>query len=155
MSQGHADVVALLLEHGADPNQRNLDGGFPLTSGCLKPGRSAVIKLLLDAGADVKLTSQSVGEVSALHHASLWGDPEMLKLLIEAGAEVDARTESGLTPLMMAVRHDNLDNLKTLLRAGADLAAEDQDGANALVWSTKRKSKECEKELKRVTQSKP
>lgn len=57
---GHAPVVSLLLEYGANPNRLNDKGQSPL-AGVVFKNEAEVIKILLEAGADPE-----VGEPSAL-----------------------------------------------------------------------------------------
>ena len=51
---GHTEIVALLLEHGADVNARSKDGGTALHAAAFL-GRVETVKLLLDKGADTTL----------------------------------------------------------------------------------------------------
>ena len=51
---GHMEIVALLLEHGADVNARSKDGGTALHAAAFL-GRVETVKLLLDKGADTTL----------------------------------------------------------------------------------------------------
>ena len=51
---GHTEVVALLLEHGADVNAKSRDGGTALHAAAFL-GRAETVKLLLKKGADISL----------------------------------------------------------------------------------------------------
>jgi hypothetical protein len=68
----------------------------------------------------------------ALFDASLsrYDNSTVIRLLLNAGAEVNARTPDGVIPLMNAVAHPC--NLHSLLDGGADLNARDKWGRNAL-----------------------
>ncbi len=57
---GHASLVSLLVQHGADPNRLNDRGQSPL-AGVVFKNEAEVIKILLDAGADPE-----IGQPSAL-----------------------------------------------------------------------------------------
>ena len=57
---GHAPLVKLLLQHGADPNRLNDRGQSPL-AGVVFKNESECIQILLDGGADPE-----IGEPSAL-----------------------------------------------------------------------------------------
>jgi ankyrin repeat protein len=57
---GHAPLVSLLLDHGADPNRLNDRGQSPL-AGVVFKNEKDVIELLLEAGAD-----PDIGQPSAL-----------------------------------------------------------------------------------------
>ena len=79
---GHTEVVALLLQHGADIDARSQDGGTALHAAAFL-GRAETVKLLLDKGADTTLQSNMGG--TAIEGAKLnWlitkGILAMLKL---------------------------------------------------------------------------
>lgn len=54
---GYESVVGLLLEKGADPNEKDGDGLTPLM-GAAAEGHTAVLGLLLDKGADLKVVTK-------------------------------------------------------------------------------------------------
>ena len=60
--------------------------------------------------------------------ASRGGHEAVVKLLLEAGADVRAADENGDTPLMLASRGGREAVVKLLLEAGADVAATTQAG---------------------------
>lgn len=55
-----------------------------------------------------------------LHYAASGPEPQLLKLLLDKGAAIDARSPNGTTPLMMASRYGNEDGAYLLLERGAD-----------------------------------
>ena len=59
------------------------------------------------------------------------GTPENLKVLLDAGADVNARYADGRTVLMRAADEGTPEDLKVLLDAGADASMEDSDGKTA------------------------
>ena len=72
-------------------------------------------------------------QVAALFRATREGNTDMVKsLLASPGVDVNARDESGSTPLLEAARfgHDNI--CRILIAAGANLNAKDKDGKTAL-----------------------
>ncbi|WP_083752043.1 ankyrin repeat domain-containing protein [Saccharothrix sp. ALI-22-I] len=91
-----------LLRNGVDVNARGADGLTPLMIAAGK-GSADLVRLLIDAGADV-YTADSAAGATALHKAVQGGDLETVKLLVEAGAFVDAvAATTGHTPLMDAL----------------------------------------------------
>ncbi len=85
----------------------------------------------LDAGADPN--AAGAGGLTPLHLAV--HDATRIELLLEHGAEVDARTEYGATPLILAAWYDAPDTwaVQQLLAAGADPNARTQDGMTPLL----------------------
>ncbi|PVH79897.1 ankyrin, partial [Cadophora sp. DSE1049] len=58
----------------------------------------AVAKILLEAGANTTCTNDPYNQ-TPLHVAGVWGSSEVTKLLLEVGSDVEARRDSGYTPL--------------------------------------------------------
>lgn len=66
---------------------------------------------------------------------------EVVKLLIDAGADVDARSEKGTTALMLAAKNSKgVDVINLLLEKGADVNARDDKGNTALTYATNKDS---------------
>jgi ankyrin repeat protein len=57
---------------------------------------------------------------------------EIAELLIEKGADVNAKSASGITPLMVAAAHDNPPLIGVIAQAGANFGAKSPDGKTAL-----------------------
>jgi ankyrin repeat protein len=86
---GYTDVVAALLKGGAAADIANPEGETPLMA-VARTGNVEAATLLLDAGANVNAI-ELWGQQSALMWAAAQKHPEMIKLLIARGADVDAR----------------------------------------------------------------
>lgn len=67
---------------------------------------------------------------------------EIVKALIQAGADVNATTHTGQTVLMIAVRENDINSVKLLIQAGADVNAKDVFGETALTIANKYKHTE-------------
>lgn len=79
------------------------------------------------------LNGQDDERNTPLHHAVLEGRPEMVKFLLDRGADMDARNEDGQTPLIIAsLREDNALIIQHLLNKGADTSLKDFEGWCAL-----------------------
>ncbi len=78
----------VLLSHGADVNARSSDMRTPLMIAARKPGNSAVVKMLLDKGANPNPNPHPSAESSPLLDAASAGDAASVEMLIGKGAEV-------------------------------------------------------------------
>ena len=81
---------------------------------------------MIEAGEhDVHAQSEYVWGMSgwhtALHLAALYGQPKVMRLLVEAGADVDAYDSRGNTPLLLAAEQRRTDVVMELIRLGADV----------------------------------
>lgn len=115
------EIVALLLDCGADSNVLGMGGDTPLTVACYSSSTD-VVSALMKAGAEVNRSDND--GTTPLMFAAKRGDPEVLRLLLSAGADVGARDAAGRTALHWAVLEgDFADAAKTLIDAGVDKAA--------------------------------
>lgn len=147
-SANDLDMVRLFIEKGVDANQATPNGYTPLQ---LAAGAEnlAMVKLLLAKGADVNAATMGALEVRkgplALNHltplmdAAPYGTPELLRTLLDAGAQVNAKDIRDMTPMMQAVSSEtqNPDVVRLLLEKGADVRAKSNDGETALDWAKK------------------
>jgi len=115
---GHWQLCQFLIEHGADVNHPLPDTAeTPLHSALCKTNRpvyNPVLKVLLQNGADPNRATRAGVETDSfmrdirtrgetpLHRAAAFGDVEAIKLLLDAGAVIDARDAHGDTPLSWA-----------------------------------------------------
>lgn len=123
------DLMALLLDRGADPNARN-DGGA--TALLFAAGDPAKARLLLARGADVNARS-ALGKTPLLVAATHRPSTDTVRLLLEKGADVGARDINGTTPLIAAAAAGNQESLTLLIGKGADVNAKADSGATALI----------------------
>lgn len=73
-----------------------------------------------EMGAErVHVCSRDVDGDTPLHVMAMRGDRYACQILIDAGADLDAVGDMGLTPLHMAIAYDHIEILDLLLRAGA------------------------------------
>jgi ankyrin repeat protein/Flp pilus assembly protein TadD len=99
-SRGALDIAVLLIEAGADVNARDTDGHVPLNSALTNRKSDAhmqIIELLLARGARTDVRDKSGW--TPLHQAARNNNVRGAKLLLQSGADVNARTNDRRTPL--------------------------------------------------------
>jgi ankyrin repeat protein len=149
------DVLRLALKHNGDPNSRLRqpilgrhhgfgdgalgEGATPLMRAA-KSNYIEAMKVLLGSGADARLAmangSNVVTLLAGIRPASGLNSADQivasLRLLTERGANPNAPTTRGDTPLLVAARLGSNDVVRALVELGADLNATDNTGKTAL-----------------------
>jgi hypothetical protein len=114
---GNLEEVKANLQYDPDAlNAFATDGFTPLQLACYF-GRQDVAQHLLEAGADVHAVSQNAMRIQPLHAAVAngTGNLSIAKVLLEKGADPNAKQQDDFTPLMAAVQNQN-EGLVALLR---------------------------------------
>jgi ankyrin repeat protein len=111
-SSSNVGKVRLLLSHDADPNKATQIGRTAMTMAAASSPSSEILKMLMAKGANAKAKGTFGG--TALNMASLADDMGAIRLLIEAGADINAAgmdhgATPGGTPLMNAAANGNLE----------------------------------------------
>lgn len=131
------ECLHLLLEHGANPNLRDDRGRTALDIAILWC-MPEIVKLLLIYGADPNLRDSK--GMTPLMKAAILGIQDarpiddklqIIMHLIDAGAEMDARSVDGKTALMYAVGNSRIEVAELLVSCGASLSIEDKMGNRA------------------------
>lgn len=99
-----------------------------------REGRVDQIPVLVKQGADPNQQA-GVNGWTPLMHAIHKNQKGSVIALLEAGADVNARSRDGGTPLMMAAGYGYTDMVNTLLDRGADAHLQMADGSNALTFA--------------------
>jgi ankyrin repeat protein len=147
---GDPAIVERLLKAGASANLTGPEGETALHS-CARTGHVAAAKVLVAHGASLNAGDSWRGQTPIMW-AAAQGHGEMVSMLAEAGADVNARSgiiawerqrtseprdkwlpPGGFTPLLFAAREGHADAAKALLAAGADASVVDPDRQSALV----------------------
>jgi len=116
---GLIDKVKSLLWRGVDVNTQDDNGD------------TALILAIEGLESQVGAVHQSTGY--EMHGSCYDGDIEMVQLLIKGGANIEARSKSGNTPLICAAHHGKTEIVKILLERNADIEAKGKYGNTALL----------------------
>ena len=114
---GDVARVQGLLAAGTNPDAWGADGAAPIHRAA-HDGRSEVVSALLEAGVPPDATFGPPG-YTALMGACKTGKPRAARLLLQAGANPNARTDDGQTPLSLALENDHAEVVEALREAGA------------------------------------
>jgi uncharacterized protein len=164
----NADIISFLIEKGAKINIRNKDGWTALHKAVNK-GNKEIVDVLAANGADffavnnngnnsfdlifekgesytssiitndlVKLRNNRMN--TPLFYAIDWGSIEIVKIILDKDAEINAKNINGETPLHQTVISDNSDIAKLLITRGATLEASDNQKNtplhNCVTWNS-------------------
>ncbi|MES1908751.1 MAG: hypothetical protein MHM6MM_001625 [Cercozoa sp. M6MM] len=102
-----------------------------------RDGDSSIVQKLLERDVNVNCEELSKNETPLIWAARAKDGNDVIRLLIEAGANVDHQNVKGVTPLIAAAMRGNTANIDTLIEHGASIHAESHKGDTALslcVW---------------------
>lgn len=146
--KGDVDLIALLLERGADINAvvktGDRQGWTPLLF-AVNENKPEVVDLLVGKGASAEALGLGMLEIEVakpwdqkpktmtpLLKAAQLGRVGMIRSMIRAGANIDKTNSEEYTALMVAARFGQADAVKTLLQLGADAALVNNHRSGAL-----------------------
>ena len=134
IEEGHKDIAEFLIDKGADVNAKNPRYRYnnriidPLTL-ATERGYANLVELMIGKGADVKMMG------AALFPAIEDGNFEIVKILVDNGADLEVKDGDGITPLIRAIKkgEGKLDIAEYLVDKGADVNARSERGLSPLV----------------------
>jgi ankyrin repeat protein len=133
LSDCHAETTRVLMENGADAN-RVAAGCTPLYLSA-SDNQIEVVKVLLSFNLDLEIPYAGDGYergFTALTIATVEGYTDVVRLLLEAGANVNHKSDHNTFPLQYAVIFNREDVLRVLMEYHPDLDLVDDDGDTAL-----------------------
>jgi ankyrin repeat protein len=161
LSTGNVEMARALLEAGASVYITTSYGATALRYAMWHdtPEMQQLVQQMLAAGAEVDagrvppppgslstapgtLRPVRNAEGTALGDIASRGGAGMARILLAAGANVDARQSGWTTPLMLAAARGNTALVQLLLDAGADVQARDETGRTALDFALARERAE-------------
>ena len=135
--RGHESAVPVLLAAGAEVDAGDDHGTTALHLACFSCRNLGIVRLLLEANADVNKPTGDAGwtplhcainQPDRPHAYGLYSGPEStacVRLLLEAGADATLQNGQGFTPLHKAAYYGNASVAEALIAAGADLNVKD------------------------------
>jgi hypothetical protein len=133
VDQGDPSAVKALLDKGANVNTRedNFGSRWPVLAVAADRGSVETMRLLLNRGAKVNARVLNGGD-TALTQAAFHGHSTCVQLLLQYGADIDARNGAGASALMNAAQQGHAETVAILLKAGADAKPKGLLGRTAL-----------------------
>lgn len=128
---------ALIDWSKTEVESRTKEDESPLMLASLK-GQTDIVKKLIARGADVNKPGWA-----PLHYAATNGHTEIMVLLLENHAYIDASSPNDSTPLMMAALYGSPSAVKLLLEAGADPSIKNRLGLTAIDFANRDKRTEA------------
>jgi len=133
--KGNERIIEHLLARGADPNVMDASGKAPIVYAAAL-GFTPIVRRLLDAG--VVATARYGNDLTTLMWAAGYSDgagaadaKDVVALLIDRGAPIDAADDRGRTALMIAAEGGHAAIVELLIARGADRAIKDKTGKRA------------------------
>jgi truncated hemoglobin YjbI len=120
---GQVEFATALIRAGADPDAKEAEGHTPL----YRAATGQAARVLLAAGATVDVPSGPT-RGTALHQAARRGRDDVAAVLLDHGADMEARDNKGQTPLRRAVNCRKLAIVELLVCRGANPHARDNHG---------------------------
>lgn len=133
-------IIMLLLEHGADPNQKLYDGVSTVFHE-IAPA-DGLVEPIIAAGISLEMVD-SMGRTPLIRSCSSCVSSDLLATeqehgaikLIKSGANIHAVDNTGSTALHLAVKYNLSEIVKKLLEYGASATAKDNTGASPLYYA--------------------
>ncbi len=125
---GRITHLARILARTPDlVNTFSEDGLHPLALACFYGHVDAAL-YLIRAGASLNAPTNNAWQATALHLATMNRHAEIVRLLLEHGANPNVRQRGGLTPLHLAAANNDVQIIQMLILGGADLHIRSNDG---------------------------
>lgn len=129
---GWADGIAQSLDADHGLLERPSSDGFRLLHLTAYFGRVEVTALLLNRGAEAEAVSDNAIAVRPLNSAAAGAHETIVHLLLDRGADPDARMAGGYAPLHAAAHNGHVGIIRLLLERGADPHAVNERGETAI-----------------------
>lgn len=128
---GNTGAVKYLLDHGAGVNATDEKGNTPLGSVIEWSGEADIVRLLVEHGANVN-GKDPYGRSLVLNERTV-ADPVLLKILADAGADLNVSGDNGTGGLYSAVAAGNLESALFFIEHGADMNYRSRSGTTPVM----------------------
>lgn len=128
---GYLDRLRERLEDDPSRASARAADGFTALHFAAFFAKPEAARILLEAGAPTALVADNDMRVQPLHSAAAAHQIEICRMLLGAGADVNARQAGGFTPLHAAAQNGDPEMVELFLSAGADPEARTDDGMTA------------------------
>jgi ankyrin repeat protein len=137
--QDNTELVKLFLEHGWDPNREDVRGrtSLHLAASC---GASDALKELL---GDCSVHHRDKDRNTPVHLGASSGSVPVLKLLFDAGGDLNSRNKAGQTPLGIACEQGHAEAVRWLLENGSQCQMGDASHQSPLHHSARHNHVDC------------
>ncbi len=133
--ENHPEIVKLLIARGASVNARTRVGRTPAwVLPNSQPGFGHGIGIVRGGSPDRGRRAPTPGGMTPLLYASRDGRVETTRMLLDAGADINARDANDITPLIAAITNNHPAVARYLIERGADIKATDWYGRTPL-WA--------------------
>lgn len=128
----NSDKVQELINFGFDVRKKY--NNIPMVIYAVGTGNEEIVLIILNSGGDINSYTKGHTE-TPLTYAINIPDVEMVRFLIDKGANVNYSDNNGMTPLMFAIKLGNLELVSILINAGADINDEDNFNQNIVMYA--------------------
>jgi ankyrin repeat protein len=125
---GDAERVRAMLAKDPSLLEQRTPDGFPPVGLAIFFRHGGLARWLIEQGADVSAPAENVQKVAPVHAAAAVCDRDTMRLLLERGADANARQQLDYTALHGAASRGDVEMAKLLLAHGADRTAQGSDG---------------------------
>jgi ankyrin repeat protein len=132
---GDATRVRALLDADRSLVNTFSDDGFPLLGLAIFFRQPEIAHDLIERGADVNAAARNGQRVAPVHSAAAVGDRAMMRVLLERGANPNARQDRGFVALHSAAMHGDEEMARSLVEHGADPNIASDDGKTAAMFA--------------------
>jgi ankyrin repeat protein len=132
---GKVDRIQEILKGNPARVSEHAPDGFTPVALAAFFGQPAAVKALIAAGADVKAAAKNALKVQALHAAVAGRNLDIVKAVLDAGADPNAQQQAGFRPIFEAGANANRALADLLIAHGADPTLTSDDGKNAIDYA--------------------